>query len=231
MSFCECWSFEITTLEVVLTLKMENLAKLAKRAEMEDILASQAFHNEAIKKSLSSKRKGNDEDSNDNNSKELEADEWDTINIHMKKIHAKHWFNTTYHRHNPVFIDPRQPKPLHPPHIGCLFSIGQGPCKLYCLFIGMQLLANGTKQARLSNHSNEQPESLLLKELNLNQYHMEAPISSSPNKYDIEDYLDFLGVQISWTCLIRCKGPWNYSWSGDNVLKALLLTHCTHNRI
>ncbi|KNZ62920.1 hypothetical protein VP01_1207g3 [Puccinia sorghi] len=46
--------------------------------------------------------------------------------------------------------------------------------------------ATGAKWARLRNHSNEKPE---------NNCCMEAPIASPPKKYDIEDYLDFLGIR------------------------------------
>ncbi|KNZ62821.1 putative signal peptide protein [Puccinia sorghi] len=90
--------------------------KLLKRAEIEDILASQDLHNEAIKGTLSSKRKGNDEKSNENNLKELEANEWDTINIYMRRRSMPNTWSTTTTTSTTQYLL----TPLHPPHIGCI---------------------------------------------------------------------------------------------------------------
>jgi hypothetical protein len=94
--------------EVGLAIQMTNPAKLAQQAEMEDLLAAQAIRDEAARVA-SSKQKALDGpgDSEDEESEELDPDEWDSINLHMKRLYATHLVKTAYDRHTPVFIDPQ----------------------------------------------------------------------------------------------------------------------------
>ncbi|POV95115.1 hypothetical protein PSTT_16450, partial [Puccinia striiformis] len=109
---------EIGRKDVGLSIKMPNPADAIKRAEKEDLLAKQAMRKEAV--SASKKRKaaaldgdddggggGSDSDGSDS---EIDADEFDDINFHMKKIYAAHPPNSLYDRLNPVYIDPANPR-------------------------------------------------------------------------------------------------------------------------
>ena len=95
--------------DVALMLKMENPAKLAKRAEMEDLLAAQALRDQTVKDAAAAKRKNCDSDSDIDGSEELEPEEWDYLNVHMNKLYDKYAIDSRYDLHTPVFIDPGNP--------------------------------------------------------------------------------------------------------------------------
>jgi len=205
--------------EVALSLKMENPSKVAKRAEMEDLLAAQALRDDAIKNSVSSKRKGDDDGSEYDSTEEPDPEEWDTINIHMKRIFKKYLINTQYDRHNPVFLDPANPnryilltvdacsqwaKALAERKDGV--SIDSPPSSL------PYITMTGAKRARLTKKSTTSGNDMSLNNANVtllaeligakrvpspmpDHDRPDTPISSPPNKPDIESYLDFLGIR------------------------------------
>ncbi|KNZ61028.1 hypothetical protein VP01_1461g6 [Puccinia sorghi] len=76
---------EIGQTKVSLTLRMENPAKLAKQAEMEDLLAAQVMCDKAVNNSVVEQSKAVDSDSEGKDSDKLDPRKWDNINIHMKK--------------------------------------------------------------------------------------------------------------------------------------------------
>jgi hypothetical protein len=86
---------------------MTNPAKVAQRAEMEDLLAAQAMKDKAAQ---ALKRKETNDDSDVEESEDLDAKEWDTINVYMKQLFKAHLINAKYDCHTPVFIDPSNPR-------------------------------------------------------------------------------------------------------------------------
>ncbi|KNZ47695.1 uncharacterized protein VP01_6210g1, partial [Puccinia sorghi] len=69
-------AFKAGQREIYLNLKMENPAKLGKHAEMEDMFAAQALHDNLIRNSAS-KQKGNHGDHYKESEEKLDANEWD----------------------------------------------------------------------------------------------------------------------------------------------------------
>ncbi|KNZ55324.1 hypothetical protein VP01_2710g4 [Puccinia sorghi] len=142
---------EAGQLEVALTLKMEN------------------------------PEKGNDDDSNDNTCNELNADNWDTIKIHMKKIYVKNLVNTKYDQNNPVFIEPANPN--------CYILL-----TLDAFSQWVKALPPEPKRVRLSNNPDQHGNTSSLKKQNLRFLaDLVAWRCLSPQS-DIEDYLEFLGI-------------------------------------
>ncbi|PLW48522.1 hypothetical protein PCASD_04295 [Puccinia coronata f. sp. avenae] len=82
---------------------MNNPAKVAQQAEMEDLLATQALKNKAAQ---ASKCKATNDDSEGEESEDLDAKAWDTINVYMKQLFKAHLINAKYDFHTPVFINP-----------------------------------------------------------------------------------------------------------------------------
>jgi hypothetical protein len=86
---------------------MTNPTKIAQRAEMEDFLAEQALKDKA---SQAAKRKATNADSEGKESKDLDAEEWDTITVYMKRLFKEHLINAKYNQHTPVYVDPSNPR-------------------------------------------------------------------------------------------------------------------------
>ncbi|KAH9450327.1 hypothetical protein Pst134EA_027035 [Puccinia striiformis f. sp. tritici] len=113
-----------------LDIKMPDPAAAKKRAAKEDLLAKQEARAAAIKEAATKKRKGasasirggdgdgdddeegdSDGDSEgDGSGSEIDADEFDDINFHMRKLYKIYPVNVMYNRINPVYIDPGNPQ-------------------------------------------------------------------------------------------------------------------------
>jgi hypothetical protein len=93
--------------KLALAIHMTNPAKIAQRAKMEDLLAAQALKDKA---SRAAKRKVTNADSEGEESEDLDTEEWDTINVYMKRLFKEHLINTKYNQHTPVYVNPSNPR-------------------------------------------------------------------------------------------------------------------------
>jgi hypothetical protein len=93
--------------KVALAIHMTKPAKIAQRAEMEDFLAAQALKDEA---SQAAKHKATNADSEGKESKDLDAEEWDTITVYMKRLFKEHLINAKYNQHTPFYDNPSNPR-------------------------------------------------------------------------------------------------------------------------
>ncbi|KAH9469743.1 hypothetical protein MJO29_003893 [Puccinia striiformis f. sp. tritici] len=210
---------EIGRKDVGLSIKMPNPADAIKRAEKEDLLAKQAMRKEAV--SASKKRKaaaldgdddggggGSDSDGSDS---EIDADEFDDINFHMKKIYAAHPPNSLYDRLNPVYIDPANPRRY------ILLTVAAVQDWAKALMdrkegVGIQsppsslpyLVVNSSKRSKLERTVGTDNISNFLAQLlaaaqgggNPPSNHFDRPpLQSPPNESDIEVYLEWVGVR------------------------------------
>ncbi|POW13821.1 hypothetical protein PSTT_03462 [Puccinia striiformis] len=97
------------------------LAMRKKRAEKEDLLAKQEVRAAASKKRKASsggnggggedgEGDSNDDSNGDGSESKIDADKFDDINFHMRKIHAVHPVNVLYDRIHPIYQDPANPQ-------------------------------------------------------------------------------------------------------------------------
>jgi hypothetical protein len=109
---------------------MNNPAKVAQQAEMEDLLATQALKNKAAQ---SSKSKATNGDSEGEESEDLDAKAWDTINVYMKQLFKAHLINAKYDGHTHVFINPSNTtRYICWDSFPCCFSFSSVPVSVLC---------------------------------------------------------------------------------------------------
>ncbi|KNZ47240.1 hypothetical protein VP01_657g8 [Puccinia sorghi] len=207
--------------KVFLKLKMDNPADAIKDTEMEDLLAAQAAHEQAVKEMNSKQKLCSGDDTFSKNNNELDAVDWERINIHMKKIYDKNLPIAKYDCHLPVYIDPRNP------HRYILITLkacqewaralmerkeGVTPTSPPQLLFYLTL--KGTKRAKVgvndtpasssgSGHINLNTSGVELLAGLLAGHHknrlqsksrLQTPLSSPPNKSHIKGYINFLGI-------------------------------------
>ncbi|KAI7951251.1 hypothetical protein MJO28_006935 [Puccinia striiformis f. sp. tritici] len=104
-----------------LNIKMPHPGDAKKRAEKEDLLAKQEVRAAASKKRKASsggnggggedgEGDSNDDSNGDGSESKIDADKFDDINFHMRKIHAVHPVNVLYDRIHPIYQDPANPQ-------------------------------------------------------------------------------------------------------------------------
>ncbi|PLW06287.1 hypothetical protein PCASD_26816 [Puccinia coronata f. sp. avenae] len=204
--------------QVTLSINMTNPAKVAQRAEMEDLLAAQAMKDEAAR---ALKQKATDDHSDVEESEDLDAEEWDTINVYMKQLFKAHLINAKYNCHTPVFIDPSNPRRYILLTVDACQEWAKAlvdrkdgvtttspPCTLHYINLSKaphEQLGTGSIAPTsnfLVNDSNIQLLAALLAGRTQNEMSptisgtgAESTLSSPPNESDIEGYIDFLGIQ------------------------------------
>lgn len=96
--------------KVGLLLTMANPGEALKRATKEDLVGAYMAH-EAAKQRAAGKQKTQEGDNNsdDLDDGDLNAVDWERVNIHMDKIYAKNLTKVKYDRHLPVYLDPANP--------------------------------------------------------------------------------------------------------------------------
>ncbi|PLW41565.1 hypothetical protein PCASD_10000 [Puccinia coronata f. sp. avenae] len=204
--------------QVTLSINMTNPAKVAQRAEMEDLLAAQAMKDKAAR---ALKRKATDDDSDVEESEDLDAKEWDTINVYMKQLFKAHLINAKYDCHTPVFIDPSNPRSYILLTVDACQEWAQAlvdqkdgvtttspPCTLHYINLSKaphERLGTGSiapTSNSLVNDSNIQLLAALLAGRTQNEMSptisgtgAKSTLSSPPNESNIEGYIDFLGIR------------------------------------
>ncbi|PLW29313.1 hypothetical protein PCASD_23585 [Puccinia coronata f. sp. avenae] len=177
---------------------MTNPAKIAQRAEMEDLLAVQALKDKA---SRAAKRKVTDADSEGKESKDLDAKEWETINVYMKRLFKEHLINAKYNQHTPVYVDPSNPRRYILLIVDACqewakaldgVSITSPPCTLAYINLSKAKLNDLNIQFLAAilggrNQGDMTPT--------ISRTGCDLTLSSPPNKADIEGYIDFLGIR------------------------------------
>ncbi|EHS64528.1 uncharacterized protein PGTG_22316 [Puccinia graminis f. sp. tritici CRL 75-36-700-3] len=96
-------------LSVALALRMANPADIVKRGKQADILAKRAKLKKAIALKKTAKRKAGevfDEDLSEDDDEEINPEDWNDIDFHMRAIFDANPINREYNAHIPVFLHP-----------------------------------------------------------------------------------------------------------------------------
>ncbi|KAH9465161.1 hypothetical protein Pst134EA_013052 [Puccinia striiformis f. sp. tritici] len=94
-----------------LNIKMPHPGDAKKRAEKEDLLAKQEASSGGNGGGGEDGEGDSNDDSNgDGSESKIDADKFDDINFHMRKIHAVHPVNVLYDRIHPIYQDPANPQ-------------------------------------------------------------------------------------------------------------------------
>ncbi|KAA1133165.1 hypothetical protein PGTUg99_023012 [Puccinia graminis f. sp. tritici] len=96
-------------LSIALALRMANPADIVKRGKQADILAKRAKLKKAIALKKTAKRKAGevlDEDLSEDEDEEIDPEDWNDVDFHMRAIFDANPINREYDAHIPVFLHP-----------------------------------------------------------------------------------------------------------------------------
>ncbi|EFP83218.1 uncharacterized protein PGTG_09171 [Puccinia graminis f. sp. tritici CRL 75-36-700-3] len=99
-------------LAIGLALRMANPADIVKRGKQADILAKRAKLKKAIELKRTAKRKAGDigdEELSDDEDEEIDPEDWNNVDFHMRSLFDSNPINREYDAHCPVFLHPTVP--------------------------------------------------------------------------------------------------------------------------